>query len=210
MDLPDVRIWSDIEPAFKNLVRAGLTRDSIPAWLERWSEAEMAVWGTRAELKAARARAPGDEDVRRRYVEYQEHVMPPYRRASQALAVKLLAVPGREPLPIHAQMMRRLRNEANLPLPDDGLAAHLASLEAAFDAIYAEMTVSIDDQSLPMPHADALLRASDRAARERAWRAIHARWMAAREPIDEAFVELVSVRRRVAQEAGMEDFRASR
>jgi hypothetical protein len=101
--------------------------------------------------------------------------MPPYRRASQALAVKLLAMPGHEPLPNHAQMMRRLRNEANLPLPDDGLAAHLASLEAAFDAIYAEMTVSIDDQSLPMSHADALLRASDRAARERAWRAIHAR-----------------------------------
>jgi hypothetical protein len=45
MDLPDVRIWSDIEPAFKNLVRAGLTKDSIPVWLERWSEAEMAVWG---------------------------------------------------------------------------------------------------------------------------------------------------------------------
>jgi oligoendopeptidase F len=71
------------------------------------------------------------------------------------------------------------------------------------------LMVDLDGEKKTVPEAAGLLRMSpDRAVRERAWRATMAAYLEQREKLNTLYLEMLRLRRQVAKNAGLPDFRA--
>ena len=118
-------------------------------------------------------------------------------------------MPGYEPRPEHRQFLRRLRNDADLFRPENvPLQAQLQTLANDYDKRTGPMTVTLDGQEETLPQAEGRLLHTDRAARETAWRAVQTRWLAERAALDALYLEMLPLRRQLAANAGLPDYRA--
>src|SRR5262249_52359990 len=112
------------------------------------------------------------------YNDFVRKVFSPFKVASQAMNVRLLAVVGKAPAPEHAQMVRRLWNEADL---------------------FREANIAIEAE------ISALVGAYGRRVA-----ALGGDEVREREAFDSLFLELVALRRQLARNAGLSDYRAYR
>jgi oligoendopeptidase F len=197
--------WSMLEPRYTALRAEDLSPDLIPAWLARWSDLEMTVWEDRAVRKRAMYRDVTDAVAAEEFQSYTREIMAPSRTANRNLVIKLLAVAGYEPSSTDAQMVRRWRNEADLTSKEDtALLAEIGALERAYLTL---TTPFAQEQSLSSPgQEDDILR----QRLEASWRAGCTRWLQHREQLNQLFLELLTLRQRLARQAGLPNYRAYR
>ncbi len=201
--------WSTIEPHFNALCDAELAPQDVPAWLSRWSDLEKIIAEAIAVASRAKSEDTTDEVAERSFRYLIEEIQPKAQVAAQALKLKLLAVPGFEPGPEHAELLRRFRNEADLFREANvPLQAELTVLVSEYDKIVGVMSVVIDGVELTLQQAEQRLLDPDRAVRETAWRAVHSRWLEDRAALDELFLKQLSLRRQLARNADLPDYRA--
>ena len=77
-----------------------------------------------------------------------------------------------------------------------------------YDQINGRMTVNFRGQELTMQQIARFLEDPDRPTRQEAWEASSRRRLVDREPIDTIFETLLPMRQKIAQNAGLSDFRA--
>ncbi len=106
-------------------------------------------------------------------------------------------------------MLRRFRNEAELFRDENvPIQTELGVLTNDYNKIVGAMSVTLDGEELTLPQAELRLLDTDRARREEAWRAIQARWLQDRAALDELYLKMLPLRRQLARNAGLPDYRA--
>lgn len=200
--------WSMIEPHYATLLAENVSPERVTDWLHRWSNLEERVLEARAQRKRRMYLDVTDHAAREAFESYAREIMVPSRAANRALSAKLLAVPHYEPLPAHRQMVRRWSNEIALAhTADPVLHEEITALEHE----YARIASTAQESQTPASGGeDAWGREDSPQAREAAWRAEQTGWLQQRTVLNQLFLELLTLRRRVARQAGLSDYRAYR
>ena len=205
----DAHDWDTLAPHFAVLAGEDLTAERVEDWLLRWSELEKEL--VEAGARASRAKSEDTTDVQAEatYLHFVQEIIPQWTVAAQALKTKLLAVPGYEPVPEHHQFLRRLRSDANLFRAENvPLQAQLQTLANEYNKLTGSMTVTLCGEEVTLPQAEGRLLDPDRSVRESAWRAVQERWLETRAPLDALYLQMLPLRRQLAKNAGMADYRA--
>ena len=209
LDSVNAADWDQLQPHFEALNAEDLTPERVPAWLRRWSDLECVIGEGAVGAARAATENTADKAAEERHLHYIQVIHPQTQVAAQALRTKLLAVDGWTPGPDDVEMFKRLRGEAALFRAENvPLEAEAATLATEYDKIAGAMTVTVGGAEQTLPQAEQALRVSDRAVREAAWRAVHSRWLQDRGDLDALFLKLLPLRRRLARNAGLPNFRA--
>lgn len=195
--------WGVIDARYTALHDEALTPAAFPGWLSRWSDLEKEVVETYTLLKRASYQHTDDEAAARAYNVYVESMFSTLKVLTQRLIGKVLAVPDLYPPPAQVQLLRRWRNEADL-YRDENVALH-AEIER-YSAAYRETMWTISTQASAEAAAQPG-QPGDQSARVRAAQRL---WLQKRAALDEQFLTLLRLRRRLAHNAGLPDYRSYR
>jgi oligoendopeptidase F len=199
--------WAEIEPRYGELAARTLKNGTVNEFLGDWSTltAQITEMGTR--LRIATSANTADEGSAARLNRFLDEIVPGSSRGDQSLKEKLLAT-GLEPEGF-AIPLRKMRAEAvlfrgeNIPLLTEE-----AKLSEEYFKITGAQTVEWDGEEIPIQQLRPLLQEQDRDLRERAWRTTARRQLADRGALNDLWRRLLAVRRRIAANAGMPDYRA--
>ncbi len=209
LDAIDPQNWNTVAPHFEALATEELTADSVGDWLMRWSELEKVLGEAGAKAGRAKSEDTTDADAEAKYLNFVQKIVPQWTVAAQALKTKLLAVPDYAPPTDQEQFVRRLRNDADLFRDENvPIQAQLSTLANEYSKLTGVMTVTLGGEELTLPQAEQRGLDSDRAMREEAWRAVQNRWLESREALDALYLEMLPLRRKLAENAGVSDYRA--
>lgn len=202
--------WTSVQPQVDALLAANLTPAAVPAWLEQWSGVASVLYEAQVQVYRDTMEDTTNEDAGRRFTILVDGIVPKMRVAEESLRDKLLAVSGYERAPEHEMMVRRFRAQSAIFCAENvPLLSQLMTLENDFEKVMGGLMVEVDGEKVTMPQAGAVLRMNaDRAARERAWRGMMATYLAERERLNELYLHMLDLRRQVAANAGLPDFRA--
>ena len=201
--------WSQFEPYYADLSRRALTADNVVEWLTDWTQLSQRVYETYSRLHVASTLNTADQRAEQQYHHFLGEVLPAVESAEQKLKQQLL-VSGLEPegFAIPLRNMRaevELFREANLPL----LSEH-RKLGMEYNKIIGAQTIEWEGSEITLMQLRAVFQNPDRSIRERAWRVAAQRRLADRDAIDDLWARSVDVRRRLAQNAGLPDYRSFR
>lgn len=201
--------WERIEPHFQELETRIIDQSSISAWLGDWSHLSKLIYETRQRLWVATTRNTVDQESERRYREFLDQIYPAAQASEQKLKERLLAS-GLEPEGFQIPL-RNMRAEAaifreeNLPLLSEEL-----KLATDYDRIIGEQTVEWGGEEVTLAQLSPVFQNIDRSERERAWRLAATRQLEDRGVINNLWGKLLSVRIRLADNAGLSNYREYR
>jgi oligoendopeptidase F len=201
--------WSTIQPHVDALLAAELTPAGADAWLQQWSDLAAVLYESAAQIQRAVTENTADKEAERRFLIHVEQIIPQQKVASQALRDKLLALPGYAPSAETTVMLRRFRAEAELFRPANvPLESELMKLANQYDKTIGGLGIEWEGRTETLPQANLHLEDPDRAVRERAWRLIMASYAGQRQKLNDLYLEMLALRRRVAANADLPDYRA--
>jgi oligoendopeptidase F len=198
--------WSDIAPYLNQLQETVLTENNISQWLVAWTQLNKLVLGRLTHLRLACDKNTADTELERQRDDMLAHIIPPYRTAENKLTEKLLQS-GYEPEGMHL-VLKKMRTayeifrEENLPLQ-----VQEQKLQSEYSKIKGAQTVTWDAEEMTVTQLNPFLQSSDRAVREKAWRAGIERQLQDREPLNKLWTQLLELRIKMAQNAGFESYR---
>jgi oligoendopeptidase F len=172
-----------------------------------WTRLSNLVSETYSRLSVATTCDTADSEAEARFRAFLSGVYPQAMAAEQALKQTLLAsglapagfeVPLRD---LHAEAA--LFREANLPLLTEE-----RRLGNEYNKLIGAQTITWQGRELTIPQTTPLLQSPERAEREAVWRLAAARQLADREPINQLWRDLLALRRKLAANADMPDYRS--
>ena len=209
LDTINPQNWDTVAPFFVALEAEDLTASGVGDWLMRWSELEKTLGEEGARAGRAKSEDTTDAEAEAAYLNYVQKIVPQWTVAAQKLKTKLLAVPDFAPEPDQEQFLRRLRNDADLFRESNvPIQAQLQTLANGYSKLTGPMTVTLGGEELTLPQAEQRGLDGDRAVREEAWRAVQGRWLQSRSELDALYLQMLPLRRQLAKNAGMSDYRA--
>ena len=201
--------WSQIEPYFKSLSGQSLDENTISDWLADWSELSKLLDEVYWRLYDATAVDTADQEAEGKYKHFLDEIRPRAKAAEQKLKEKLLAseiIPAGYEVPLRdLRAQADLFREANLPLLSED-----KKLAVEYDKLIGDQTVIWAGEELTLPQLQPVYQESDRMLRESAWRLAAERQLADREKINALWVEFLDLRRTIAANADLPDYRAYR
>jgi len=200
--------WSTVQPHVDALLAAELSRDNAESWLQRWSDLTAILHESRSQIYRDVSENTADEEAEKRFLLFVEQIMPQARIADQALKKKLLAFEDYTPQADAGMMMKRFRTEASIFREENvPLQSELTKLGNEYEKLVGGMTIEWEGKEETMPQARLHLRDEDRATREKAWRLEMARFGAERDGLNELYLQMLSLRRQAAKNAGFDNYR---
>ena len=200
--------WSTVQPHVDALLATELSRDNAESWLQRWSDLTAILHESRSQIYREVSENTADEEAEKRFLLFVEQIMPQAKIAAQALKNKLLAFEDHTPQADAAMMIKRFRTEASIFRQENvPLQSELTKLGNEYEKLVGGMTIEWEGKEETMPQATLHLREKDRAAREKAWRLMMARFGAERDKLNELYLQMLSLRRQVAKNAGFDNYR---
>jgi len=201
--------WAQFEPLYKDLEKFEITDATISGWLKSWS----AVSDVRDELfnrlYVATSVNTVDKQARDRFDQFMEKIYPLAMAAEQKLKEKLLSsrlsVPGFE-IPLrNIQAEAEIYREENLPL-----LVEEEKLNTAHDQVMGAQTVKWQGEEKTARHMEIVLRETDRETRRKGWELLAERQLADREVINQQWIKYMGLRKKIAANADMPDYRSYR
>lgn len=203
--------WTAIEPFFVELRDRAVTSG---AELERWlldrSELE-AVLSEDLAWRYIRMTCDTQDAPRAEAFQYfVSEIEPKVAPYDHALNEKLVGSPyapelDQEKYRIFLRSVRRaleIYREQNIPLKTE-----ISTKQQEYAATAGAMTVTLDGEEMTLQRAADRLKATDRAKREEAWRAIQDRRLQDAQKLDALFTELIGLRHQMARNADFSNFR---
>jgi oligoendopeptidase F len=205
MQLP----WPEIEPRYQELSERPLGTENVIDWLRDWSLLSAQVSESLTRLMIATSLDTADAQAERRYRAFLDQVHQPAQAAEQKLKQKLLdsglQAPGMQ-LPLRKMRAEAaLFREANLPLLSQD-----RKLGLEYNKIIGAQTIEWQGQERTLQQIRPLFYQPERAQREHAWRLAMARQLADRQAINQLYARQLTLRRQIAANAGLPDYRAYR
>jgi oligoendopeptidase F len=201
--------WSEIEPHYQDLAARTLSAQNVIGWLADWTALDERVSEMYARLHVATTVDTTDKDAETRYKSFLDTIYPGAEAAEQELREKLLAS-GLEPKNLEVPLKKMcaeadLYREANLLLLTEE-----RKLAMEYDKIIGAQTVQWEGNEVTITQMRPVYLDSDRAQRERAWRAATQRQLADRSTINALWIKFLPLRQKLAANAGKSDYRAFR
>ncbi len=201
--------WPDIEPHFHDLESRPLTAANAESWLADWSHLSKLVDETRERLWVATTLDTTDHEAEGRFLRFLQTTNERAEAADFRLKRKLLdsgLVPEGFEIPLRNIGAKvELFREANLPL-----LTEQEQLHTEYRRIMGSQTVLWEGQERTIPQMYPIQQNTDRAIRERAFRLAARRQLEDRQAINDLWQKYMDLRRRIAHNVGLSDFRAYR
>jgi oligoendopeptidase F len=199
--------WPDYEPYFEELQARPLTEENVEPWLNDWSRLAATVDEQYWRLFIATTVNTADGAVEEALNKYIEDLQPAVKIAEQKLKDKLLAS-GLSPRGFETAL-RVMRAEAEIFTEENlPLLAEEQKLVTEYFKLRGAISVLWDGEERTYTQMLALLYETDRSVRQRAWEALQARLLQERQNINELWERFLSVRLKIAGNAGMPGYRA--
>lgn len=199
--------WSGYERYFKDLEARELNEGNIQAWLDDWSTLAATVDEHYWRLFIATTVNTADKASEKQYDRYIEEIQTAAKTAEQALKNKLLAS-GLSPKSFETGL-RRLQAEAELFTEDNlPLLVEEQKLVTEYNKVIGSLTVMWDGEERTFWQMWALLYETDRAVRQRAWETRETCLFKERQSINALWEKFIAVRLKIAENAGLSDYRA--
>jgi oligoendopeptidase F len=199
--------WPEVEARYAALAAAPLTAESVSAWLTEWSDFESALTEAASLAMIAYTCDTTDKAKEAAHLRFSMEILPKAEKLSTGLARRLVES-GLEPDGF-GEPLRRFRQqiaifrEANVPLTSE-----VEQRAATYQKLTGGMTAEWNGQQLPLPRLQPYLLEADRSVRERAWRAMQAPYVAAREALAALFTDMRGLRQQIARNAGFAEYQA--
>ncbi len=201
--------WSSIQPNTDTLLKQELSAGNVREWLQQWSDLEAVLEEAGGQIYREITENTVDEAADARFKQWVTEIIPSYSPVEQALKQKLLAVEDYEPTNETAQMLKRLRAEAGL-FQDANvpLISELQLLGKFYSEITGGLSIVWQGEIKTIPQAEVMLSNRDRANRKQVWRLVLDEYLAQRAELDDIFLHMLPIRRQLAQNAGLDNFRS--
>jgi oligoendopeptidase F len=202
----DASSWNTLQPLYQSLLERPLSCSGcLSRLLLDRSELDAAAREAEANLYIRMTCHTDDESARRAYLDFIEQVEPRLKKASFDLDRRIAASPfaGQLDPRRYGVMLRDIRadvaifREENIPLQTEE-----TRLAQQYEQVCGAMTVEFRGQEQTLPQMGRYLEETDRPTREQAWRLVAERRHRDREAIDGIFDQMVSLRDRMARNAG--------
>jgi oligoendopeptidase F len=201
--------WDQIELYYQELETRPIDSDTAREWLSDWTRLSELVNETEARLYIDTTLDTTNQVSEKRYHTFLEELQPSLKAADQVLKEKLLLSdlqPEGFEIPLrNLRAEADLFREANLPL-----LAEEKKLASEYSRIIGVQTVEWEGQEKTLRQLLPVYQEPDRAVRERAWRLAAERRLADRGAINDLWVKFMELRRQVAANNGLPDYRAYR
>ena len=193
--------WEDIAPFYQELATRPLDEATIEAWLADWSRLEGLVTEAASVAMIAYTGDTTDGQKQATHLKFSTTILPQVEEQTVRLARRLVdsgyTRPDLETTIARFRTQIEIFREANVPL-----FSRLEALGSQYQEITGGMTVSWDGAELPLPQLQPFMKSTDRATRERAFRAVSDRYLAERRPLSSLFDRMYALRQEVARNAG--------
>ncbi len=201
--------WPRIQPFYQELAGRSLDDSNVNRFLPDWSALTRLWYEAYQRLYVASTVDTTDQQAERRYNEFLDHIYPRVQEAEQGLKEKLLAS-GLQPRDFELPL-RILQTEAALYRQDNlPLLAEELKLGMEHEKITGAQAVQWEGEELTLLQLQPVYQDTDRERRERAWRLAAGRQLADRGAINALWGRMVKVRRQMAANAELSDYRAYR
>ncbi len=203
--------WPQIEPLFDKLEqRAIKTKEQLEGWLLDQSELAAAITEEGAVRYIRMTCQTDDPEREKAYLHFIENIEPKVKQAFHRLDKKYVESPARKKLSRERYFVldRRIENRVaifryeNVPLETEA-----TKLAQRYQKLCGAMTVYFDGREQTLQQMAKYLEEPDRKLRQQAWELIVERRLKDREELDQIYDALLSIRQKIAQNAGFENFR---
>lgn len=201
--------WSRYQPYFEELNNRQLTVETVQGWLADWSRWISLVYEVRYRLELATLIDTADEAAKKSYEAYLDDVAPGFEPANQQLKEKLLA--SQIDIQDFDIPLKRMRWEAEIYRAENvPLLTEERKLSNEYFEITGAQTVVWEGEEVPIQRLYPHLESRERSVREKAFRTLYERRLLDRDKLNEVWVRLMEVRRKMAQNAGFAEYRSFR
>ncbi|CAN5532735.1 M3 family oligoendopeptidase [soil metagenome] len=208
----DASDFTQIEPLYTQLLTRPVdTVEQLEQWLTDASELSSVVdeYGSRRYID--KSCHTDDAEIEKRFMQFVEEVEPKIKPIFFKLQQKFLASPARKQLTGKRYYVLdrkwtvdvELYRDENVPIETD-----ITRIVNEYDKISGKMMVTFRDKEYTMQQMARFTEEPDRATREDSWRASAARRLEDVEPIEDIFEKLLPMREKIANNAGLPDYRA--
>ena len=194
-------------PYFEALIDRDIDADNVNAWMADWSALACLVDEVSSRVEIATAQNTADSKAEAAYEAFMDHINPMWLSYSDRLNAKLLAsglTPEGMAVPLqHMRIEAELFRESNLDL-----IAEENKVGLGYDKILGAQTIDWQGEETTFKRLGVEFENPDRAVRAAAWRAMSARQLEDRDALNAIWTQQVGIRRQIARNADMPDYRA--
>ncbi len=199
--------WDDYGPQFKLLQSTQLTPENVNDWLLDWSALADRLDEQYTRLFVATTQFTNDREIEKQFNHFVESIQPLARTEEQKLKEKILTS-GLRPAAFKMGL-KRMRAEADIFREANlELLVEEQKLNAEYNRNIGSQTVLWEGQERTASQMFSLLFEKDRAIREKAWKAGVDVRLENRDAINDLWKKFMAVRLKIAQNAGLPDYRA--
>jgi oligoendopeptidase F len=203
--------WGKIEPLFEDLLSRSIsTTTELEKWMLDRSELEAVLEEDMAWRYIKMNIDTTDKDLSEKFHFWIKEISPKMAPYSHKLNLKLVDNPFLNDLDsdkyrIYLRGVKKsieIFREDNIPL-----FTEMEAKQQEYGSISAKMSIEVDGEKLTMQKAALLLKDTNRETREEVYYKISERRSEDREKLDILYDELISLRQKIANNAGFENYR---
>ncbi len=198
--------WADVAPYFDELAAQPLDTSNADAWLRSWSTLEELVTEAAARAMIAYTIDTADTQKEADHLRFSTEVLPRMEERSVELARRLLnsgySTPDLETTLTRFRTQIGIFRDENVPI-----FAELEEHGARYQRITGTIMVEWEGVERPLPQLQPFLKSSDRAVRERAFRASSQPYIDRHDELASLFDQMYHLRQQAARNAGFANFR---
>ncbi len=199
--------WENFKPYADQLLQIEISADNIEVWLAGYTQLGRLVMELGQQSQVAMTQDTTDEEANQRFMHFNDNVLPAMMTLQNQLDMKLVAsdlVPaGMEIAILKAKTDIELFTEANLPL-----ISQENNLSTEYQRVIGAQTVEWDGEEVTLSQLSPVFLEKDRERREKAWRLSFERRYEDRDALNDIWRRFLDLRKEIAKNAGMEDYRA--
>lgn len=207
-----ISTWENLQPYFDSLLKADLRSvEALRTWLRQRSELESVISEDMAWRYINMTCYTENENYSKAYQDFVMNIQPQMAPVSDQLNKKVAASPFLSHLERESGfdiMIRNLKKEIEIFKEENvSLFTEINTETQKYAQISGAMSVEVDGKELTLQQAGVLLMSTDRAEREQVFRKISVRRLQEKETLNTLFTTLLSLRHRIAVNAGFSNFR---
>ena len=205
----DPSVWDEINPYVDELLNRKISCSKcIEGIIRDASELSEHISEKGALLYIAMTCDTESEEKRSSFLDFVENIRPKLSEFSDSLNRRLVEHEAVGNLPARYDLMiRSMKNDIDIFRKENiPLGVEQTRLVTESQTINGAMTVEFDGNEYTLPEMRRYLESNDRSIREGAWKAVVNRRMQDEERLSEIFDELVSLRHKIAVNAGFETY----
>ena len=205
----DPSVWDEINPYVDELLNRKISCSKcIEGIIRDASELSEHISEKGALLYIAMTCDTESDEKRSSFLDFVENIRPKLSEFSDSLNRRLVEHEAVGNLPARYDLMiRSMKNDIDIFRKENiPLGVEQTRLVTESQTINGAMTVEFDGNEYTLPEMRRYLESNDRSIREGAWKAVVNRRMQDEERLSEIFDELVSLRHKIAVNAGFETY----